>query len=106
MWNWDTEWISFGRAISNPLFFGVEFTQMFRAELSEKRRLKLIEEKITDCFEERFEIINALSKPFESDTRMRYKHRMDELGYELAVLWCEYRKLARTSDVSLDSNLF
>jgi hypothetical protein len=59
-----------------------------------------------DCIEERSEISSGVSDPFEDDVRMRYKNRMNELGFEIAVLWCEYRKLARTSDVCLDNNLF
>jgi len=59
-----------------------------------------------DCCEERSEISSVLSEIVESNMRLRYELRMNELGLEITLLWFEYRKLAGVSDAGIDSNLF
>jgi len=76
------------------------------AQIREKHRLKLIEEKMMDCCEARSEISSVLSEIVESNMRLRYELRMNELGLEITLLWFEYRKLVGVSDAGIDSNLF
>ena len=77
-------------------------------ELRVKHYLQVLETKMMDRREERLEISRALSDGgLNSDQRLRYEHRLSELGLEMATLWCDYRRLAKLAGYSLaDYGLF
>jgi hypothetical protein len=72
------------------------------AEIREKHRLKLFEEKILDRCEERTDLTKALSKRLEIKHKEHHELRMYELGLEIAMLWSDYRKLAGPGQQRLD----
>jgi hypothetical protein len=76
------------------------------AEIREKHRLQLLEEKLLDCIDERSQISRALSECSDNNRREHYELRAQELGLEIAVLWIEYRKLAKAGQTSLDEYEF
>ena len=75
------------------------------AEIREKHRLKLLEEKIMDRIEERNELTNALSRHLEIDHKEQHELRMYELGLDVTILWTEYRKLVASKQDKLDKYL-
>ena len=88
------------------MVFTEELGSLALSQIREKRRLKIIEEKMTDRFEERSEISSVLSEIIEPHRRKLYELRMNELGLEIILLWIEYRKLVGVSEPNLDSNMF
>lgn len=74
-------------------------------ELHQQRRLRVLEIRMTDCCEERHDISEALSNgALKSDQKLRYECRVTEIGLEMAALWCEYRKLAKSAGFQLDDD--
>jgi len=75
------------------------------AELREKYRLKLLEEKILECCEERNDLSKMLSKHLDLKNKERHELRTYELGLEVAMLWQEYRKIVASKQERLDRYL-
>jgi len=78
------------------------------AEVREKHRIRILEEKMTECCEERHAISEAISDPATNeDQKLRYEYRTDELGLQMLELWCEYIKLSKsTSYIVTDDSQF
>ena len=78
------------------------------AEIREKHRVRILEEKMIDCSEERHTISEALSDPgTDVDQKLKNEYRIDELGLQMLELWCEYVKLSKpTNYVVTDDSLF
>jgi hypothetical protein len=59
-----------------------------------EEHLTLMEERMTDCCEERAKISHELSQLELSGHRDRYANRIEELELEIRILWRKYRLLA------------
>ena len=62
--------------------------------MREFQRLMLLEKRIIDCCEERYQISQS-SENLDSKSKTRRERRIDELHLEMRNLWREYRKLVR-----------
>jgi hypothetical protein len=76
------------------------------AQIRDRHRLRIIEDKIADCCEERALISYFLSENVETTRKEHYELRRDELGVEITLLWIEFRKLLEVCEVGTSSNLF
>jgi hypothetical protein len=75
------------------------------AELREKQRLKLLEERIAGCCEERDKLSVALSGNSKNKYRGHHELRMYELCMEIVLLWRDHTRLVGSRQTDLDGYL-